>query len=174
VTVPNTAPTPKSGASIDRAGNAGKSKGSPDSKLSNAQTGGPLPFLSQTDINEFAKKGQTEESTHNPLSDVTEAYKFLPYGRAVFNRLNQNLKYPELASLTGLQGEVYLIFEIKKDGSLGDITITKSSGYKLLDDEVVRTIRGSAPFQPLPEEWHKDRLIFPSVGVFHIYEKRLE
>ena len=36
------------------------------------------------------------------------------------------------------------------DGSVKEINVKKSSGYKLLDDAAVRIVRLSAPFAPFP------------------------
>jgi len=172
--LPQTAPTPKA---MEKGGETVGGKGSQTTEhsIQADKKRGPLPFLSQQEINELANKGYADDKLRNDvLSQDEEAYKFLPYGRALFGKINKNLRFPELAAITGLQGDVEIIFEIKKDGSLGDITVTKSSGYIILDNEVIRSIRDAAPFQPLPPEWNKERIIIPAVGIFRIYYKGLQ
>jgi protein TonB len=133
---------------------------------------GPLPFLSQSDIDDLASKGFPKNKLQDePLKEETEAYSSYSYERWLFPTLSKNMRFPELAAITGLQGNVFIIFEILKDGSLGKIEIVKSSGYKILDDEAVRTVRDSAPFQPLPPEWNKDSYLVHGVAIFRNYER---
>lgn len=132
-----------------------------------------LPFLSHKDIEELARKGYKDKLKNDPLSDETEAFKFLPYGRSLIGALNKTGRRPELANVYGMEGQVFAVFEIFKDGSLGSVTITKSSGYKILDDEVLRTINETAPFQPLPPEWNMERLVVPIVATFYSDYKRI-
>ncbi len=170
--LPRTAPVPQQGAQQDK-GIRSKAGEIPQHTIpdSGLKKSGPLPFLSQEDINQLALKGQTEDKFENDiLSQETEAFKLLPYGRTLMATLNSNLRFPELAAVSGLQGDVYIVFEIKKDGSLGYIYVAKSSGYKILDDAAVRGIQEKAPFRPLPEDLNKDHIIVPVVGIFRIYQ----
>jgi len=41
---------------------------------------------------------------------------------------------------------------LNSDGSLDNVTLQKSSGYKDLDQEAIRTVRESAPFPNPPKE----------------------
>jgi protein TonB len=63
---------------------------------------------------------------------------------------------------------LYLSFDILKDGSLGNVEILKSSGYRILDDEAVRAIRDSAPFQPLPDAWRMERYSIRAAVLFYL------
>jgi protein TonB len=55
-----------------------------------------------------------------------------------------------------------------KDGSLGRLEILKPSGYKILDDEALRAVRSSAPFQPLPDEWNMERYSIRAAVLFYL------
>jgi len=50
-------------------------------------------------------------------------------------------KYPRRAAERGYEGKVELLVEVLPDGKIGKIEVTKSSGYRILDDEAVRTVR---------------------------------
>jgi TonB family protein len=58
------------------------------------------------------------------------------------------LKYPEEAKEKQIQGRVTLQFTIAKDGNVKDVTIAKSSGSKILDDEAVRVVSMSPQWEP--------------------------
>lgn len=130
---------------------------------------GPLPFLSQADIDDLAKKGMPERKPGDDSVTLdTNEFKFISYNRWLKIKVESILKYPELAAVSGIQGTLYIKFNILKDGSLGDLELLKSSGYKILDDEALRAIQASAPFQPLPEEWHMDRYPIRAAVLFYL------
>jgi protein TonB len=130
---------------------------------------GPLPFLTQNDIDELARKGMPEKSPgDNSVTLDTDEFKFMSYNRWLKVKVESVLQYPELAAISGYQGTLYILFDIMKDGSLGRLEILKSSGYKILDDEALRAIRASAPFQPLPNEWKLDRYSIRAAVLFYL------
>lgn len=154
----------------------GKETGGTGTKLGqesppSRQQTGPLPFLSQNDIDELARKGMPEKKPGDDSVTLdTDEFKFISYNRWLEVKVNQLIRYPELAKVSGLQGILYIQFTIMKDGSLGPIDILKSSGYKILDDEIVNAIRNSAPFAPLPDDWHMDHYTIRGIGIFHLGE----
>jgi protein TonB len=134
----------------------------------------PLPFLSQADVDELARKGFPEwKIKDEPLTEETMGFKYYGYTKWALQKANKNLTYPELAAVSGLQGDVFVNLDILRDGSVGSIDVVKSSGYKILDDAVVGALRGSAPYQPLPEDWHTDHYTIPIIGTFRLYYREL-
>jgi protein TonB len=83
----------------------------------------------------------------------TTEFKYISY----FNKLKRQIEgvwnYPELSRVRGEQGELFLIFTIRRDGNLEDVKLINSSGYARLDDEAIRAIRIAAPFPPFPNQW---------------------
>jgi TonB family protein len=152
----------------DRSGTASDDR----SPLESADAGkGPLPFLSQADIDELARKGMpAKRPGDDSVTLDTDEFKYITYNRWLKVRVESVLKYPELAALTGLQGTLFIQFDIMKDGTLGSLELLKSSGYKILDDEALRAIRASAPFQPLPEEWHEEHYSIRAAVLFYLSE----
>ena len=132
---------------------------------------GPIPFITQKEIDELARKGMPEKSPgDNSVTLDTDEFKFISYNRWLKIKVESVLKYPELAAVSGYQGTLYIRFDILKDGSLGDIEVLKSSGYKILDDEAVRSIRAAAPFTELPKEWNMDRYSIRAAVIFYLGE----
>jgi len=146
----------------------GKEKGGTTMEETHKQ-GGPLPFLSQNDIDELARRGMPEQKPgEDSVTLDTDEFKFMSYNRWLKIKVESVLKYPELAAISGYQGTLFIRFDIMQDGSLGDFEVLKSSGYKILDDEAERAIRASAPFQPLPKEWRRDRYSIRAAVIFYL------
>jgi protein TonB len=155
---------------------SGKPEGAAEGKSADGATGakthretGPLPFLSQNDIDVLSRKGMPERAPGDDSVTLdTDEFKFISYNRWLKIKIESVLKYPELAAASGYQGTLYIKFDIMKDGSLGAIEVLKSSGYKILDDEALRSIRSSAPFQPLPDDWNMDRFSIRAAVIFYL------
>lgn len=162
--LPNTSP-PRSGVpeGAEQGAETGKTGARPDQEL------GPLPFLTQNDIDELARKGMpAKKPGDSSVTLDTDEFKFISYNRWLKVKVESVLHYPELAAISGYQGTLYVLFDIMKDGSLGRLEVLKPSGYKILDDEALRSIRDSAPFQPLPEEWNMDRYSIRAAVLFYL------
>jgi protein TonB len=165
VTLPKTSPR----GGVPDGAEQGKETGKPGTRRH--QTTGPLPFLTQNDIDELARKGMPEKKPgDNSVTLDTDEFKFISYNRWLKVKVESVLHYPELAALSGYQGTLYIQFDIKKDGTLGAVEVLKSSGYKILDDEAVRSITVSAPFQPLPDDWHMDKYSIRAAVLFYLGE----
>jgi periplasmic protein TonB len=67
-----------------------------------------------------------------------------------------NENYSLEAKNNKLYGSLNVTVSIKSDGELEGIQINKSSGYKVLDENVLDTIRKSAPFEPFSDEMKKE------------------
>ncbi|TDG15674.1 energy transducer TonB [Seongchinamella unica] len=63
-----------------------------------------------------------------------------------------NKYYPEASVRYGLYGDLRLLVVIRKDGSLEDIKVLKSSGYAVLDEAALKIVRMAAPYSPFPAE----------------------
>ncbi|GGF84094.1 hypothetical protein GCM10007301_50070 [Azorhizobium oxalatiphilum] len=55
--------------------------------------------------------------------------------------------------------ETHVSFKLRRDGTLVDADITKSSGRPQLDDSVMGMVARSAPFPPLPDDMNPNRRI---------------
>jgi TonB family protein len=66
---------------------------------------------------------------------------------ALRNYISDNIIYPKEAKEKGIQGSVYIRFQVKKDGSIGIVEIQKGA-HNLLDLEAVSVIKSLPPFIP--------------------------
>lgn len=54
--------------------------------------------------------------------------------------------YPLVAMREGIEGTVEVTFRMEEDGDLRDLSVVRSSGHDLLDDEAVATVSRAQPF----------------------------
>ncbi|MFW5805573.1 MAG: energy transducer TonB, partial [Bacteroidales bacterium] len=52
----------------------------------------------------------------------------------------ENLEYPKAAKENELEGQVYVRFEVKKNGTIGEVIISKSV-HPVLDAEAIRVVK---------------------------------
>jgi len=73
-------------------------------------------------------------------------------------KLDLYWQYPMSAARRGEQGTLRARFKVKRDGTIFDIKLVKSSGYPTLDDAVINALRLCSPLNPLPDDFKKDVL----------------
>lgn len=67
-----------------------------------------------------------------------------------------NLNYPEAAKTQKLYGKLRMTVSIRADGSIENLEINESSGYKVLDDAAKRIVELAAPYAKFSPEMRKD------------------
>jgi protein TonB len=66
--------------------------------------------------------------------------------------IEKKLSYPPRARKMGWTGRVVVCFQVLKNGRVDKVWIKNSSGYEILDRNVIDTIHAVEPF-PRPPEW---------------------
>jgi protein TonB len=108
------------------------------------------------------------------ISASTKEYKYAAYmeaWRAKVERIG-NLNYPEQARRKGLSGSLVLDVAVRRDGSIDEITIRRSSGEKMLDDAAIRIVELSAPFSPFPQHIKDETDILHIMRTWQFLNKR--
>jgi protein TonB len=85
-------------------------------------------------------------------------YRFARYvedWRLKVERIGE-VNYPQAARDQKLYGSLLLIVSIKRDGSVENIEMRRSSGSKILDDAAMRIVRMGAPYAAFPADVAKD------------------
>jgi len=78
--------------------------------------------------------------------------QFVEYLVRLKRRIQRVWEYPEEAVKHGISGELLILFTLNKAGSLNYIRLAQSSGYPVLDEEALRAVKVSAPFDPFPPQ----------------------
>lgn len=89
--------------------------------------------------------GTAEEGTGNEIYSTAgvEVYPEFPGGMAAWAKfIQKNLRYPNAAQESEIQGKVYINFVVEKDGSITDVNVVRGIGYGC-DEEAVRVIKKS-------------------------------
>lgn len=92
----------------------------------------------------------------------TTEYKYISYFTKLKERIYQVWKYPRESQVRREQGDVRIVFTLRKDGYLENVRIIQPSGFEDLDREVLRTIRVASPYNPFPESWEEEKLKIPA------------
>jgi len=103
-------------------------------------------------------KAFSKQSRHRFISANAREFRdaaYLDAWRAKVERIG-NLNYPDEAKRRNLSGSLVLDVAVNANGTLHDVLIRRSSGYKILDDAAVQIVKLAAPFAPFPEEMRKD------------------
>jgi protein TonB len=88
----------------------------------------------------------------------TQEYKYAMYIEAWRQKVERvgNLNYPAAAKNQKLYGQLQMTVSIKSDGSLEEVKINRSSGYKILDEAAKKIVELSAPFSEFPPDIRHD------------------
>ena len=97
------------------------------------------------------------------VSASTREYEYAGYLRAWVAKVERvgNLNYPDEARRRGLGGRLVMTVAVRRDGSIEEIVLNRSSGLGVLDQAALRIVRLSEPFPSLPQSQE-------SVDVLHI------
>lgn len=117
-------------------------------------------FANTSDMSSMAKAANTTAnsiSTNNmqtKQSDIKSSDKvevmpeFKGGNKAMKEFLMMNMKYPESAVKAKQQGKAVVEFVVKKDGTVSDVYIVKSTGYDVLDNEAMRVVKSMPAWEP--------------------------
>ena len=84
-----------------------------------------------------------------PKVDQANESRFLAiYGQSISREIRRYQKYPPLAQRRHWEGAVEVLLQIGANGKVTGITLGKSSGYAILDEEALDMVRRASP---LPE-----------------------
>jgi TonB family protein len=97
----------------------------------------------------------------------TQEPRYANYLEYVRRAIDFNWEYPELAVLYGLHGKLLVEFTILSSGKVEFLTLVRSSGSTLLDEEALRAIRAAAPFPRIPPSVNANRLLISASMEYH-------
>ena len=84
-----------------------------------------------------------------PIVGIPEQEPEYPGGmQKCYEFLRENTEYPPAAYEARIQGTTQIRFVIKKDGEVDSVTVLRSSGSKVLDNEAVRVIESMPKWIP--------------------------
>jgi len=92
------------------------------------------------------------------ISARSQSFRDASYLESWRNKVERigNLNYPEAAKRQNLSGSLILDVALNADGTVHNIELRHSSGYKLLDDAAIRIVKLAAPFGAFTPEMRRD------------------
>jgi protein TonB len=115
----------------------------------------PSQLFDKKIIEKFARKTTPAKKG---LSFDTSEFKHRGYMRMLKEKIENIWKYPQEAAKRGISGDLHIKFSIKKDGSLGEVELLRTSGYRDLDKAAIKALQDAEPYWPLPDDWKNDVL----------------
>lgn len=119
-------------------------------------------------------ESRAERPRRKFISASTKEYHYAAYMEAWRLKVERigNLNYPEQARKHGLSGSLVLDVALRRDGSIDEITIRRSSGEKMLDNAAIRIVELSAPFAPFPQDIKDETDILHIMRTWQFLNKR--
>jgi protein TonB len=114
--------------------------------------------LIEARLNEIRQSAARRPRVRTLTSIAAQAADDAEYLEQWRQRVEQigNANYPQEAVKNNLFGDVRLKVSVRANGSVSDIQVLKSSGYRLLDRTAVDTVRKAEPFAPFPASIRDD------------------
>ncbi len=104
-----------------------------------------------TEVEEYIAPvmSQEEESEEEKtIFMVVESMPEFPGGEpALYKYLAENIKYPQMAKESGIQGRVFVTFVVERDGSVTDVRVLRGIGGGC-DEEAIRVVKGMPKWSP--------------------------
>ena len=94
----------------------------------------------------------TQPPKETQPNDFVIKKKIESYSTTVTKAISKQKRYPRIAQMRGWQGEIIAILEIGGQGNLINSKIEKTSGFKILDKEVIAMIKRATPLPAPPME----------------------
>lgn len=92
---------------------------------------------------EITVQGENEPVIHGEKEPVeSSSADYATQARPILDGSNKLPPYPRMARQLGQEGQVILSVEVDESGRAELVSVLKSSGYKLLDDAAVKTVKG--------------------------------
>ena len=101
--------------------------------------------------NSLKKIVETDKNSEETISLDTKDERYISYARVLKKKLATYWGYPRKAKDRLMEGTSHAVFSLSRDGQLTGISITGSSGHKILDQEGADAIKRAAPFPAFPD-----------------------
>lgn len=91
---------------------------------------------------------EEEQFTEETIFVVVESMPSFPGGvNEMMRYLHEEIRYPQLAKESGIQGKVFVTFVVEKDGSVTDVSILRGIGGGC-DEEAIRVVESMPKWIP--------------------------
>ena len=101
-----------------------------------------------------------EEVAEEEIFQIVEEMPSYPGGaEALYEYLNDNIRYPIVALESGISGRVYVQFVVEKDGSVSDVKVLRGIGGGC-DEEAIRVVEKMPKWNPGKQRGRAVRVLY--------------
>ncbi len=119
-------------------------------------------------VPEITKKIDLDTPDEGKVFVAVEQQPQFPDGdKALYKFLSYNIQYPQAAARANVSGKVYVKFVVEKDGSIGNVEITKGIGFGC-DEEAERVIKLMPKWTPGKQNGKAVRVYFNMPVVYRL------
>jgi len=103
----------------------------------------------ETEVEEYVPiEIEEEEVVEEQIFMVVESMPGFPGGEQSLNKyLYENIKYPQMAKESGIQGRVFVTFVVEKNGEVTDVRVLRGIGGGC-DEEAIRVVENMPKWTP--------------------------
>jgi protein TonB len=105
-----------------------------------------------------------------PSVSPVEPGLLLIFGQSISKEIKRHQRYPPLAQRRGWEGTAEVLLQIAADGKVTGITLGKSSGRSVLDEEALNMVRRASPLPQAPQNLRGRELTVTVPIVFKLQE----
>jgi protein TonB len=118
-----------------------------------------IPLLDESSLDKFGNspmlnsQQETVDEEYPPSTLIpleTKNLRYFSFFTKVKHQIEQSKYYPKEAVKDLLSGAVTVSLEINRNGSLGDVKVTSSSGKDILDEAALDIVQRATPFPNVP------------------------
>lgn len=109
-------------------------------------------------------------NTNSSSKEIPNEADFGPYMRKMQKNIKANWNPPKSST----SSSVTLNYSIQKNGKLTNVSVLKSSGDKKIDSAAVKSLKMTAPFEPLPDSFNGDHVDIQFTFDYNGYANRNE
>ena len=107
--------------------------------------------------------------TSTPKMDEEQENRMLAtYGQSISKEIKRYQKYPPIAQRRGWEGTAEVSLQISAEGKVTAITLAKSSGHTVLDQEALEMVRRASPLPQAPPDLRGHALVVAVPIVFKL------
>ena len=119
----------------------------------------------------YAKMPKVHRITSVSTRAAVDATYLLNWTQRIETIGNNN--YPLEARTRRLYGDLRLLVAVAPDGSVREVRVLQSSGYRLLDDAAIRIVRLAEPFDAFPPELRAEADVLEIIRTWQFRSNRL-
>ena len=126
--------------------------------------------IDQTEVMEeyVAPEVEEEEVVEQEVFTIVEQMPSFPGGdQKMYEYLSKNIKYPQIARESGIQGRVFVNFVVEPDGSVSNVMVLRGIGGGC-DEEAMRVVKGMPKWTPGKQRGKAVRVSYTLPVVFKL------